>query len=192
MHYSINLIGSLRLEEKKAEKKREITLAISLICFASLLLAILHSTLCILSMEGTLAIERDKLARVEAEYRRYKATRMTIDKSDIELLDQLQHNRIFWTKKLVAMAQYLPENYWINKFNYERGSFNVEGYGYISGEQEQLITLDDYLNLLRSDTTFSDVFKNTYLNLTKRQDEKIGERVARERITFKYSALGSR
>ncbi len=72
MHYSINLIGTLRLEEKKAEKKREITLGISLICFGSLILAIIHSTLCILSMERTLASERDKLARVEAEYRRYK------------------------------------------------------------------------------------------------------------------------
>ena len=186
MHYTINLVRKVRIDEKKAGKKRLTITVLLICCFGLLLISLLYSALQILRMENTLTEERDKVERIEKEYRQYKATQTIIDKSDIELLDRLQHNRIFWSKKLVATAQYLPENYWITKFGYGKPSFDVEGYGYISKKQEQLITMDDYLNQLRADTTFNDIFRNTYLNLTERQDEK-----TRERINFRYSAVGS-
>lgn len=184
MHYNINLIRTARLEEKKAERKRLSTMILVLCCFGILLLSLFYTGLQILFIENKLAEERNNLERIKNEYSRYKATKTIIDKSDIELLDTLQHDRIFWTKKLVAMAQFLPENYWITQFGFNKSSFDVDGYGYITKEQEQLITMDDYLNQLRSDTTFNDVFDHTYLNSTERKDEK-----TRERINFKYSAV---
>jgi Tfp pilus assembly protein PilN len=138
-------------------------------------------------MSRTLARERAELARIEAEYRRYKATQMIVDKADIELLDQLYSGKIFWTKKLEAMARNLPENYWITMFRYKDGTCNVKGYGYITEEQRQLITIDDYLNLLRQDRGFNDVLKNVHFNLTERNDEP-----GRERVTFDYSAEGGK
>jgi len=187
MHYTINLVRTARQDEKKGEQKKFMTVVMLLICFGVFLISLLFSGIQILMMESQLSEERDKLEIIETEYRRYKATQTIIDKADIELLDTLQHNRIFWTKKLVVMAQYLPENYWMTEFGYNKQSFDVEGYGYISKNQEQLITMDDYLNQVRADTTFNDVFKNTYLNLAERKDEE-----TRERINFKYSALQSR
>ena len=187
MKYKINLVKKIRLEEERAERKRVTTFTFCMVCFGLLVLSLAYSAFLILGMENDLnAVEMD-LKRIENEYRTYKATKMIVDKSDIELLDRLQHNRIFWSKKLAAMAQHLPENYWVTAFEYGRGSFDVTGYGYITKKQEQLLTMDDYLNLLRADTTFCDVFKNVYLNHTKRLDEK-----TRERISFEYSALGSR
>ena len=186
MHYTINLVRNVRIEEKKGERKRMTIIVVLICCFGLLILSLFYSALQVLSMERTLADEQDKVDRIEREYRQYKASQTIINKSDIELLDKLQHNRIFWSKKLVATAQYLPENYWITQFGFGQPSFDVEGYGYISKKQEQLITMDDYLNQLRKDTTFNDVFGKTYLNLTERRDEK-----TRERINFKYSAVES-
>ncbi len=187
MKYKINLVKKLRLEEERAEKKRVTTFTFSMVCFALLVISLIYSTFLVLDMEGSISTIEADLKRVENEYRTYKATKMIVDKSDIELLDYLQHNRIFWSKKLAAMAQHLPENYWVTKFDYGRGSFNVKGYGYITKKQEQLLTMDDYLNLLREDAKFNDVFRKTYLNVTERKDEE-----RRERIGFEYSALGSR
>lgn len=184
MRYNINLVRTARLEEKKGERKRLTTLVFLISTLGVLFISSLYTVFEILRMERTLAEEREKVERIKAEYRRYKASKTIINKADIELLDKLQHNRIFWTKKLVSTAQYLPENYWITNFGYHNGTFDVDGYGYISKEQEQLITMDDYLNELRKDTLFNDVFSNTYLNLTQRKDEK-----TRERINFKYSAV---
>ena len=187
MHYNINLVRTTRIEEKKGERKRLTTLVFLICALSILILSSLYTALEILRMERVLKDEGEKVARIQEEYKRYKASKTIINKADIELLDKLQHERIFWTKKLVAMAQYLPENYWITEFGYKPNSFDVHGYGYITKEQEQLITMDDYLNELRKDTTFNDVFRNTYLNLTERKDER-----TRERITFKYSSISAK
>jgi Tfp pilus assembly protein PilN len=182
--YNINLVREVRQQEEKAQRLRFNVFALSAVFFGVLGLAVLYAVFDVLAMNLKLAEEKQTLARVEAEYHKYKETRMTIDKADIELLDQIQHGRIFWTKKLAAMAYYLPENYWITSFAYDRTTFDVKGYGYISPYQEQLITIDDYLNSLRGDTTYNDALAPTYMNSAARSDEE-----GRERVSFEYSSL---
>lgn len=186
--YRINMVKVIREEEKRAKNQRLSILLISLSCFAFLLISIFYSTLQVLGMQLLINEERDKLARIESEYKKYKKTKMTVDKSDIELLDRLQTNRIYWTKKLESMAMHLPDSqpisYWITDFGYRQNSFTVRGYGYITPKQEQLIELDTYLNNLRTDRNFSDVFLTTFLNSTVRSDED-----ERRRVSFEYSSL---
>jgi Tfp pilus assembly protein PilN len=186
MKYAVNLVRIRRIEERKAELKRVRILTLTAICFGILLLSLFYSALQILRMEATLTEEKNKLARIEAEYKQYRETKMIVNKADIELLNRLQSERIFWTRKLAAMAHHLPENYWITDFSYTRGSFDVRGYGYITPSQQQLVTIDDYLNLLRQDRLFNDVFKQIYLNSTERKDEK-----QRQRVSFDYSAISN-
>ena len=187
MKYRINIIEQLRRTEKK-ERRQKSMLTISLmISFALLLLSGAFSLQNTIRMRGTLQRERMELDRIETEYRKYKTTRMIVDKADIEQLDQLQSNRIYWTRKLAAMAFHLPNQppnpYWITSFSYKDNKLNVKGYGFISSRQEQLITIDEYLKALRADSTFSDDFDACYLNATTREDEG-----NRERVTFNYTA----
>lgn len=187
MRYQINLIEQIRLREKREQKLQRSITVFTLVSFALLLLAAGYTAVNIVQMKSILNAERGKLTRIENEYRKYKATRMIVNKSDIELLDRLQTQRIYWTKKLAAMAFHLPNKppnpYWITRFGYAKKKLTVEGFGYISPQQEQLITLDEYINKLRADTTFSDVFKTCYLNSTVRKDDN-----NRQRVTFNYSA----
>jgi Tfp pilus assembly protein PilN len=177
-------VRQIRLEEQKLlkQKNRIFTLAAS--CTGILILACLLLVSQLLSMKSKLATERQVLARIEQEYGKYRSTRMVIDKADIERLDSLQSARIFWTKKLAALAYYLPESYWITSFKFDAKTLTVQGNGYISGDQKQLITLDDYLNKLRADSTYNDIFKTTYFNLVNRSDEE-----GRSRVVFEYSSL---
>jgi hypothetical protein len=187
MKYHINLIQSLRTKEKRDESQRALINVFTMVAFAALLLAGAYTASNILRMRLTINAERAELERIEAEYRKYKTTRMIVDKEDIELLDRLQTGRIFWTRKLAAMAYHLPNQppnpYWITRFAFNRNTLTVKGYGYISPQQEQLITIDDYLNSLRADTTFSDIFPNIFLSSTSRDDE-----AGRERVNFEYAA----
>ena len=187
MKYRINLIHFIRQQEKREHVQKSTVTMMTVFSFALLFLAGTYAVSNILKMRAALETERRRLNRIEAEYRKYKETRMIVDKSDIELLDQLQTGRIFWTKKLAAMAFHLPNRppnpYWITRFSYKKGILNVKGYGLISPMQEQLITIDDYLRNLRVDTTFSDVFGSCYFNSTVRNDEGL-----RKRVTFNYSA----
>jgi hypothetical protein len=183
MKYAVNLIRNLRAEEKKREEKRARIVMICTASFGILLVAILFAVLQVFRIMDTLSEEKDKLGRIEQEYKQYTVTNTFIDKSDIELLDKLQNKKVFWTRKIAAMAQHLPENYWITRFTFEHAVFSVSGYGYITPNQEQLISIDDYLNMMRSDRLFNDVFKYIYLTSTARTDED-----SRERVSFEYIA----
>lgn len=171
MRYQINLVYETRVKEKKAEMARTRVIAFTTACFGLLILSLFYSTLEVFKMQSALNYEKEKLAKVEREFKSYKATQMIVNKADIELLDRLQNNRIFWTKKLAAMARHLPENYWVTRFLYDAGSFRAYGFGYISKKQEQLITLNDYFNKLRADTTYNNDFKQTHFVATERKDE---------------------
>jgi len=186
LKYGINLIQNLREQEKKNEAQKFQLTIFALVCFGALGLSLLYSVLQALSMEMVINNEKQQLTRIENEYKKYKATRMIVDKADIELLDKLQNNRIFWTKKLAAMAFHLPDNYWITQFGHRPKTYTVSGYGYITPMQEQLVTIDDYLNQLRVDSTYNDVFKATYFNSTARNDEG-----NRSRVSFDYSSLAN-
>jgi hypothetical protein len=185
VRYNINLIRELRAQEHRSIELRNRLFTIALTCIGILGISSIMFTFQVLGMEAKLSNERVALAKIEQEYSKYRATRMVIDKADIERLDSLQANRIFWTKKLAAMAVYLPENYWVISFGFDGRVYRVKGYGYITEKQEQLITLDDYLNKLRADSSYSDVFKATLFEDVARSDE---EKEKRERVSFDYAS----
>jgi len=185
--YKLNLVKTVRVAEKRARQQKSNMLLVALVCFGALGLAAFNTHLKIQGMQRSIAAENRRLRAVEAEYKKYQEMHVSIDKTDIELLNQLQMNRIYWTKKLEAMASHLPYeqpiSYWITRFGFRGNNFNVRGYGYITHNQEQLLALDNYLNDLRNDPSFSSVFTTTSLNSAVRSDED-----NRERISFDYTA----
>jgi hypothetical protein len=185
MRYNINLVRLMRSEERKAVELRNRLFIVGLSCIGLLGIAAITFTFQVLAMEEKLSNEKMELARIEQQYSKYKAIRMVIDKADIERLDSLQTNRIFWTKKIAVMANYLPDDYWIVHFSSDGRNFKVSGFGYISPKQEQLITIDDYLNKVRADSSYKDVFKTTYFNSMSRSDEEKGQA---QRVSFEYSS----
>lgn len=179
--YRINLIRELRERELKSERRHRLTLILAFGCFGFFLLSVLYSGLTMWQMERVLEVENDKLNRLREEYKKYTAARLIVDKSDLELLNELQGKGVFWTKKLVALAKHLPDNYTITGFSYLNNELKVAGHGQSTQQQDQLLILDGYLNHLRADTTFSNIFKRLQLNAAERKGE--GGRVA-----FEFSA----
>lgn len=184
VRYSVNLVRRIRIEEQRALRLKNRIFMLAASCTGLLVIAILVLVSQFLAMRIKIDVEKQQLNRIETEYRKYRATRMVVDRADIERLDALQANRIFWTKKLAALAYHLPENYWITRFAFDGRSLAVSGFGYISLQQEQLITLDNYLNKLRADSTYRDVFANTHFNAVARSDE-----ADRSRVSFDFSSL---
>ncbi|MCL2688673.1 MAG: hypothetical protein FWE57_02345 [Chitinispirillia bacterium] len=196
LKYKLNLVKSVRAAEKQAKQQKSNMVLIAIVCFGVLGTAIFSAYLKIDGMQRVIVNEKRKLRMIEAEYRNYQEMHVSIDKADIELLNQLQMNRVYWTKKLEAIAKHLPDeqpiSYWITKFGYRSNSqiFNVQGYGYITHQQEQLLALDNYLNDLRADASYSDIFSSTFLNSAVRSDEEDHYRgQKRDRISFEFSSV---
>jgi hypothetical protein len=182
--YRLNLIRAIREREKTRERRRRMAFILGAGCFGFFILSVLYSALTIWQMEHVLAIEKDKLSRIQQEYRKYTATKLIVDKSDVELLGSLQGQGMFWTRKLVALAQHLPDNYWITGFSYRDGELRVSGYGLAGPQQQQLLVLNGYMDQLQGDTAFSDVFKTVRLQSADRNPDG-------GKIAFAFSAYSS-
>ncbi|MBW8888368.1 MAG: hypothetical protein JF616_11490 [Fibrobacteres bacterium] len=181
--YRINLIRDLREKEFRQERKRRMALIVGLGCFGFFFISVLYSALTIWQMEEVLKRERVKVDHLKQEYQKYTATRLIVDKTDLELLNSLQGKGVFWTKKLAAVAKYLPENYWITQFSFGAEHFRVSGYGFVGPQQNQLIVLNAYLDKLRADTTFTDVFKFVQLVSADRSND-----AGQGRCAFEFTA----
>jgi hypothetical protein len=179
--YRLNLIRDLRERELKSEQKRRLSVIFGLGCFGFFILSILYSGMTIWQMERVLDHEQSKVHELEQEYQKYKATKLIVDKSDLELLNNLQGKGIFWTRKLVAIAKHLPDNYSITSFSFNNNELKVMGFGFVNSQQDQLLVLDQYLNRLRADTTFSDTFTKLQLNQADRKSDG-------GRVGFDFSA----
>ncbi len=134
--YRINLIREMREREKKIEQQRSMTATIGIACFGLFLLSLVYSGLTIWRMERVISGEQFKFKRLKQEYQKYTAASLIVDKSDIELLNDLQSRGIFWTKKLATMAKYPPDNYSITRFAFGNNEMQVSGYGFISPQQD--------------------------------------------------------
>lgn len=183
--YRVNLIRDLRNNEMRRERKQRLAVILGAGCFGFFILSLLYSALTMIQMEHVLSQEKDKVERLRQEYQKYTAAKLIVDKSDIELLNDLQGKGIFWTKKLAAMAKHLPDNYWITRFAFTNNELKIEGYGYATTQQDQLLVLDGYLNRLRQDSVFSETFDRIQLNTVDRHMES-------NRIGFGFSAFTSK
>ena len=170
-HYRLNLIRSIREREKKSERRKRLMFILAAGSFSFFVLSALFSALTIWQMEKVLILEKDKLTRLRQEYQKYTASKLIVDKSDLELLGSLQGKGIFWTRKLSAMAKHLPESYWITRFAYQNEELRVSGYGLAGPQQSQLMVLNGYVTELRQDTTFSGIFKEVRLKRADRSED---------------------
>jgi Tfp pilus assembly protein PilN len=161
--YHLNLIRSIREREKKSERRKRLAFILTAGCFGFFALSTLYSALTIWQMESVITQEKDKLSHLKQEYQKYTATKMIVDKSDVELLGSLQGKGVFWTRKLAVMAKDLPDNYWITRFSYQNEVLSIGGFGLAGPQQGQLLVLNDYVNSLKQDTAFADIFKDVRL-----------------------------
>jgi Tfp pilus assembly protein PilN len=188
MKFKLNLIRELQAQQELKRSTRTKVAWLMVLSYGLLIIVLAYGIGEVFTMRAKVGEERSRLLLVKTEYQHYKASEMIVNKADVELLSRLQNSRIYWTKKLLVMARYLPENYWITQFGYDQNALTVNGYGYISERQEQLMTLHDYLDALRKDSNFNDVFRPIFLNSTVRNDD---ER-KRDRISFSYTGIGRR
>jgi hypothetical protein len=169
MRYQLNLVRELREQEKRDALKRARLVMATVISLCLLGLSIAYAAWQIFSMEMVIKRERQKVARIENEYRQYTATEALVSNADITLLDELKNGSIFWTRKLSAMARHLPPGYATTRFAYDGAEFSIDGTGRIDSDQQHLVKLHGYMDRLERDSAFSDIFSKLYLNSAKRE-----------------------
>ena len=79
MKYQLNFVKHIREEEHKAERQHSMIFVLTITSFCLLIISALFTLAENFSMLRTLATERDKLKKIEAEYSKYKSTKMIVE-----------------------------------------------------------------------------------------------------------------
>ncbi len=170
VRYPANLVRSLRLEEARRERRRRTLSLLSLTSFGILALALLFSVFQILIIEDTMRVERAHLQRIKEEFGKYRKSQLTVDKADLETLDQLRRSRILWSDKLAALRRYLPVGASLEKITYAPGAgLKVLGSLPASAESDGVLTAYEYGQSLSRDSVFGAHFAQ--LRLLRVQDK---------------------
>jgi hypothetical protein len=188
MRYKTSMIRAIRNEEKHAETLHLRLLVIAAGSFGVLGVAVFFLALQVFAMNSVIQMERNDLMRIQQEYKGYRATTEIIERQDIEQLNRLKKSSVLWTKKLAVIAHHLPENYWITDIQFGSGAMIVKGYGLLQHKQDQLIIINGYLDRLRADTLFNDLFRTISLEST----ERIADETGQEKVRFEFSAKAPR
>jgi len=183
VRYQINIVRELRLQEQRAERRRVVYSVLTVAGFGLLGLSLFYAVLQALPMEATLEKDRREVSRLESEYRQYRQTEAIIEKEDVELLDNIQRGRVYWTRKLLALANHLPDGYRIESIKSDKDRLTVRGTGEASRNQNQLIVLNDYLASLKADPQFGDAFGRVYLT-----SSSVSRGVEGGRVAFEFAA----
>jgi Tfp pilus assembly protein PilN len=184
VRYRTNLIRTLRVEEKRDEQRQRLTRILVVGSLCLLAISVIYTGLNIWSMQSVLRVESENLARLKAEYAKYNASKEIIDKSDVETLNQLQLSSIFWSRKLVALGQHLPEDYWLKSIAFQNKDLKVTGSANPSMDEGVLLGLQKYVESLLADTAFSKEFPIVRLSNATRPSSETS-------LSFEFVATGT-
>lgn len=171
LYFKINLnkYGELR-RKLESEKKTFIYTTISYVVIFCVALGFVIS----FNMDLTHKLENRKqlLHSIRDEIKSYRVSGEFLSKKDLERLTKISTQRIFWTKKLVALSEITTDNIAITHFSFKAGNLSLYGITRIDKEQNEFVLIDDFINQLKSDEQISKDFPEIKFVKSQRDMEK--------------------
>ncbi len=160
MMIEINLLA----EEFRKENKKKNTDLNCCICLVSLFFAIIlfiHLSLAVFTI-----LQSNHLNILNRKWRVLEPQRKLIENLKQEstffsegakIIQQLTNQRITWAEKLNKLSLCLPPGVWFNEISFESAAFILKA-SVISLEQKDMELINKFLDNLKKDTGFSNVF----------------------------------
>jgi hypothetical protein len=166
---NLNKFGELRLQQE-AERKAFRTF-ISLFILGTLLLFAF-----VIYLDSQLANKlqtRQKfLKQIEDQVASYEVSGDFLSKSDLDRLSNAFTDRIFWAKKLVALAERTQSQIAITHFSYKRGVLSLYGITKVDKDQKEFDLIDNFIESLKANPQISMDFKDIVFVRSNRDREK--------------------
>lgn len=166
---NLNKFGELRLQQE-AERKAFQTF-VSLFVLGTLLLfafVIYIDT----QLAHKLQSRKNFLKQIEDQVASYEVSGDFLSKSDLDRLSGAFTDRIFWAKKLVALADRTQSQIAITHFSYKRGILSLYGITKVDKGQKEFDLIDNFIENLKANPQISMDFKDIEFVRSNRDREK--------------------
>ena len=192
-YFKINLNKFGELKQKAESEKR--TFRISAISYA--LIFIIATILAILLSSNLSAKIKNRsklLNSIKDEIKTYQVSGEFLSANDLVRIANISSERIFWTKKLVALSEKTTDKIAITHFSFKNNKLSLYGITRLDRDQNEFDLIDDFITELNSDEQISSDFPKIQFVKSSKDKEKDVEilRFQIDCISKSYKGKGGR
>ena len=116
---------------------------------------------------------RSKLLNsIRDEIKAYEVSGEFLTKKDLERITSVTTQRIFWSKKLVALSEKTTDDIAITHFSFKNDHLSLFGITRLDKEQNEFVLIDDFITELNNDEQISKDFPAIKFVKSSRDMEK--------------------
>ncbi len=112
------------------------------------------------------------LSKIKKEIKSYQVSGEYLSGKDLETIANLSTNRVFWAKKLVALADITSKKLAITKFAYKNGTLSLYGITKVDKNQKEFDLIDQFINSLKNNPAINQDFPEIKFVRSTRDKEK--------------------
>ncbi|MBU1905411.1 MAG: hypothetical protein KJ923_00220 [Candidatus Omnitrophica bacterium] len=167
--------------QKKLAKSRKAQYKINTRYLLFIIPFMLGILICVHLYVGVLAIAtKTRLIQLDRKWKAFSADRKTLESFNVEhslmsedawITEQLIGKRIIWSEKLNKLSLHLPIGIWFTGISATDSDLALYG-SVVSLEQDEVSSIKQFIDSLKSDSTFFNDFDNLEVNSVK--SRKIG------------------
>ena len=171
LYFKINLnkYGEMRQQIETEKRTFRITAISYTLIFAIAVGFVLYFTA---NMNAKLNSRKTLLKSIRDEIKTYEVSGEFLSKKDLERLASISTQRIFWTKKLVALSEKTSDNIAITHFSFKNDHLSLFGITQIDKDRNEFLLIDDFITELKDDIQISKDFPEIKFVRSNRDMEK--------------------
>ena len=166
---NLNKFGELK-KQQEIEKKTFVGTVISYAIVVAVVLVFFFVILAMLNKR--IDSRRNLLHKIRKEIKSYQVSGEYLSGKDLETIADLSTNRVFWAKKLVALAEITTKKLAITKFSYKGRVLSLYGITRIDKNQNEFELIDDFITKLKNNPAINQDFPNVKFIRSSRDKEK--------------------
>lgn len=169
--YKINLNKYGELKQKAENDKR--VFRYTMISYI-LILVIMSGFVIFLNLDLQAKVDNrsDLLNEIRDEIETYQVSGEFLSKQDLVRLAEVSTERIFWAKKLVALAEKTTDKIAITNFNFKGDRLSLYGITRVDKNQKEFNLIDEFINDLKNNVHINTDFPEVTFVLSRLDYEK--------------------
>jgi hypothetical protein len=166
---NLNKFGELKKQAEAETKIFQITaLSFLIIVIVFVVILIIMSG----NLDKKLQNRLTLLNQINKEIKTYQISGEYLTSNDMERLADLSTNRVFWAKKLVALAEKTTDQIAITHFSYKNEVLRLYGITKVDREQKEFDLINNFIKSLKENKQISEDFPEIKFVRSTRDVEK--------------------
>ncbi len=171
LYFTINLnkFGEVRKQIETENKSFINTVVLFIICALALsgFIGYVNN-----SLQKKVSSRKKYLKSIENELKNYEAKGEYLSSGDLKKLAKLSSDRIFWSKKLVALPEVTSKKIAITDFSFKRGILSLNGITKVNKDEKEITLIKTFIDDIKNNEEFKRDFPEIRYVKSRKDKEK--------------------